>query len=162
MKPTEHVKIRLKIWPCMTNPSLFHSKDPCIQFRTDRAGFPCMRPKLKMYCEHTGRHWLIPRTLNFKVTKESWCFFISAADAIPDIHLNAWLACSRNFWHFQIGVNAPGSKSTITYLTIMSSWLNILDTTLNCVGSCHQRCFQKLGDDSKASQWFTVPVTAFN
>lgn len=169
MKPIEYVKIHLKILPSMTNPSLFPSEDPCNQFphliiisRTDEAGLPCILPKLEMQCEHTGRHLLMHRTLNFKATREKWCFFYLGRGCIPDIYLNVWLAYSSNFWHFQMVVSATGSKSTITYLTIMSSWLNILDITISCVGSCHKRCFQTLGDDSKPSQWFMVLVTAFN
>ena len=169
MKPTEHVKIHSEIWPSMTNPSLLRSKDPCIQFphliilrRTDRAGLPCTLPTLEMPCEHTERHFMILRAFNFKDTKESWCFLISAEDLLLDLYLNVPLACSSHSWHFPVVVNAAGSKSTITDLTIMSSWLNIWDMTINCVRSCHKRCFQKQGAKSKASQWFMALVTAFN
>lgn len=131
--------------------------------RTDGAGQPCILSKLEMLCKHTGwTHSLIHRALKFKVTKEKWCFFYLGRECILDIDLSVWFAYGSNFWHFQMVVNATGSKSTITYLTIMSSWLNILDIAISRVGSCHKRCFQKLGDDSKASQWFMVLVTAFN
>lgn len=73
----------------MTNPSLLPSKDSHIQFphliilsHTDGVGLLCILPKPEMQCEYTERHLLIHRAFNFKVTKEKWCFFISAEDAV--------------------------------------------------------------------------------
>lgn len=69
-------------------------------------------------------------------------------------YLNNCIAYRSSFWHFQVTASARGSQSTITYLTIMSSWLSSSDS-FTCLWEAvaeQRSLFMKFIDSSNPSK----------